>query len=364
MKIFWVSLGSFSLLVAVIATTQYCVGRADELDSKTQAERIDRATRRNYLYTAQNLVWWDAYNVAMAAEDWDEAQRIVQNELEKRPDNHTLNMASGQVLFFAGDIAGSVKAFAKSNEDFPGMVASNWQNGISLYYADQFEAGRTQFVEHRTVNPNDVENSAWHYLCNRRLTDRQTARSELIESAGDARFPMMEVLELYRGKMTCVELMKLVEQKTPLLQMARQQVRSAAERDATEDGDGSSSTTKESAIEKIDAAKTDTSKTDSSKTDTAGIVQTAKDQQRSVAESEASDQLASLGVVESALESGKLTFRDRQALLYAYLYCGLLYEVEGDEELCKATLRKANALQVSNYMGRVGITHFKVRGWE
>jgi lipoprotein NlpI len=58
-----------------------------------------------------------------------------------------------------------------------------------------------QFELHRTVNPQDVENSAWHYLCNVRATNRETARKDLFPVNKDVRVPMPQVLELFAGKL-------------------------------------------------------------------------------------------------------------------------------------------------------------------
>jgi lipoprotein NlpI len=58
-----------------------------------------------------------------------------------------------------------------------------------------------QFDLHRTVNPQDVENSVWHYLCNARAADRETAQKALFPVNRDARVPMPQVLDLFAGKL-------------------------------------------------------------------------------------------------------------------------------------------------------------------
>ena len=47
----------------------------------------------------------------------------------------------------------------------------------------------------------DVENAAWHYLCNARATNPKKARGELIPVTRDARVPMKQVLELFAGRL-------------------------------------------------------------------------------------------------------------------------------------------------------------------
>ena len=51
------------------------------------------------------------------------------------------------------------------------------------------------------MNPEDVENSAWHYLCNARANTPKKAREDLIPVSKDTRVPMKQVLELFAGKL-------------------------------------------------------------------------------------------------------------------------------------------------------------------
>lgn len=74
-----------------------------------------------------------------------------------------------------------------------------WQRGIAQYFAGRFAAGRKQFELHRTVNPNDVENATWHFLCVAAEDGVEAARKALLPAPGDQRVPMREVYELYRG---------------------------------------------------------------------------------------------------------------------------------------------------------------------
>jgi lipoprotein NlpI len=84
----------------------------------------------------------------------------------------------------------------------PGREPYHWQRGISLYYAGEFERGRKQFEKHKTVNPDDVENAAWHFLCVARASGVEKARRSLIPVTGDARVPMAQVQLLFAGKAT------------------------------------------------------------------------------------------------------------------------------------------------------------------
>lgn len=101
--------------------------------------------------------------------------------------------------FERGRIESSVAAFDELVKAAPRAMPQLWQRGIALYYAGRFDEGRKQFEAHRTVNPNDVENAAWHFLCVARAEGPQKAKAALLPVGPDARVPMREVYELYRG---------------------------------------------------------------------------------------------------------------------------------------------------------------------
>ena len=108
----------------------------------------------------------------------------------------------GEEAFRAGKMDESIKQFDKAIALEPRLAPQHWQRGISLYYADRFDDCRRQFELHKTVNPEDVENSVFHYLCVARLKSAAEARKSLIEIHSDTRVPMMEVYAMYRGEST------------------------------------------------------------------------------------------------------------------------------------------------------------------
>ena len=109
--------------------------------------------------------------------------------------------------FERGRIDDSVAKFNRLVEVAPRAMPQLWQRGIALYYAGRYDDCRKQFEAHRTVNPDDVENAAWHFLCVARAEDAERARAALLPVGPDARVPMREVLELFRGKMTTEQVM-------------------------------------------------------------------------------------------------------------------------------------------------------------
>ena len=109
--------------------------------------------------------------------------------------------------FFAGDIEESATSFDTLIARTPEVMPRLWQRGIVLYYARRYDDCRDQFESHRTVNPNDVENAAWHFLCVAGSESPERARAALLPVGPDPRRPMEEVYGLFSGSQTADEVM-------------------------------------------------------------------------------------------------------------------------------------------------------------
>lgn len=105
----------------------------------------------------------------------------------------------------------SVAAFDKLIALEPRTKPQLWQRGLSLYLAGDYKGGREQFEVHQTVNPNDVENAAWHFICVARAENLEAAKKALIPISGDSRVPMKEVHDLFAGKGTVEDVLKAAE---------------------------------------------------------------------------------------------------------------------------------------------------------
>jgi len=104
--------------------------------------------------------------------------------------------------FQGGRIAESVAEFDTVAKLVPDEAPYLWQRGIALYYAGRYRDCRAQFESHRTVNPNDVENAAWHFLCVARAESAEKARAALLPVGPDARVPMREVYQMFQGALS------------------------------------------------------------------------------------------------------------------------------------------------------------------
>lgn len=104
--------------------------------------------------------------------------------------------------FQGGRIAEAVAGFDRLVTLVPDYAPHLWQRGIALYYAGRYGDCRAQFEAHRTVNPNDVENAAWHFVCVARGSSVDEARDTLLPVGPDRRIPMREVYEMFSGRRT------------------------------------------------------------------------------------------------------------------------------------------------------------------
>ena len=134
--------------------------------------------------------------------EWGRSLSAYDKAIGLDPKRVTAYHRRGVAHFMLGDAERAVADFDKYLEGRPDERAGHWQRGIALYYAGRFEEGAKQFELHRTVNPDDVENSAWHFLCVAKWKGVEAARKELIDVQGDPRMPMMKVQEMLAGKAT------------------------------------------------------------------------------------------------------------------------------------------------------------------
>jgi lipoprotein NlpI len=119
----------------------------------------------------------------------------------------------GTEHFRAGNFEKSVADFDKFIELVPSQAAHHWQRGISLYYAGKYDEGRKQFESHKSVNPNDVENAVWHFLCVARASGAEKARAQLMPIEGDPRVPMKEIHALFAGKAKAADVLAAAKNK-------------------------------------------------------------------------------------------------------------------------------------------------------
>jgi lipoprotein NlpI len=104
--------------------------------------------------------------------------------------------------FLSGRVKESIVGFDRVAALAPEAAPQLWQRGIALYYVGRYDDCRKQFESHRTVNPNDVENPAWHFLCVAHAESPQRARAALLQVGPDQRSPMREIYEMFKGTLS------------------------------------------------------------------------------------------------------------------------------------------------------------------
>lgn len=135
--------------------------------------------------------------------------------LKANPEATLIYQQRGELHFKLGNFPESIADFDKFILALPEQSPHHWQRGISLYYAGRFDDGRKQFELHQTVNPYDVENAVWHFLCVARASGAEQARGKLIPIERDARIPMMQIHALFAGKSKPEDLMDAAKKGSP-----------------------------------------------------------------------------------------------------------------------------------------------------
>jgi lipoprotein NlpI len=121
----------------------------------------------------------------------------------------------GSEQFKLGHINESLADFDRYLKLRPEAYPHHWKRGISLYYAGKYDEGCKQFKGYEKVDANDVENAVWHFLCAARKDGAAKARAGLLKIGQDRRVPMMQVHELFAGKIKPADVLKATEMGKP-----------------------------------------------------------------------------------------------------------------------------------------------------
>lgn len=118
----------------------------------------------------------------------------------------------GRSLFCLGQVVKAVADFDEYVKKNKASESRQWERGIAMYYAGQYQRGADQFELYQTYHDNDVENSVWRFLCVAKAKDVKTAQKNLLPIRDDRRIPMMKIYDLYRGKATPDDVLDAAEQ--------------------------------------------------------------------------------------------------------------------------------------------------------
>ena len=125
--------------------------------------------------------------------------------------------------FRAGNIKDSLRDFDRFVKAEPERSNSQWERGITCFYANEFEAGAKQFVDYQNYHDNDVENAVWRYLCQAKLDGKEKAREAILPIKNDTRVPMMEIYRLFRGESTPKKVLDVLKSANASGELARRE---------------------------------------------------------------------------------------------------------------------------------------------
>src|SRR6266850_8474642 len=172
----------------------------------TKAIETDPKNPRGYFVRAR--FYEEGSEPAKALADYDQTLKLDPRMAEAWQNR-------GIIHFKLANIDESISDFDQFLKLNPVQAPYHWQRGICYYYAERFEDGRKQFELHQTVNPNDVENAVWHFLCVARSAGLEKARASLIPIGEDARVPMMQIHALFAGKAKSEDVLKAARAGEP-----------------------------------------------------------------------------------------------------------------------------------------------------
>jgi len=147
--------------------------------------------------------------------DHDRAIVLLSDVIKKEPKTADAWYHRGRANFCAGRIAESVADFDKYVELSPKDESRQWERGISYYYAGEYAKGAKQFELYQTLHDQDVENSVWRYLCVAKSEGLEKAQANMLPIDNDSRVPMMQIFDLYRGKLKPEEVLAAAEAGSP-----------------------------------------------------------------------------------------------------------------------------------------------------
>lgn len=204
------SFGVLAALIHLFAASARAQGSASSLDKEARAAWARGAHDEAIRMAAQAIAVApekpDGYLLRAAMYEalgkFSDASKDMTAALATTPDSAEIFNRRGTVYFKSGDMNKAIADFDRAIQLDPSQEPHHWQRGIAYYYAGRYADGRRQFELHKTVNPHDVENGVWHFLCVARIDGPDAARAAMIPISGDGRVPMRQVYEMFRGKLT------------------------------------------------------------------------------------------------------------------------------------------------------------------
>jgi lipoprotein NlpI len=145
----------------------------------------------------------------------EEAIRLATQAIEQDASLAAGYKIRARARFCAGRIRESMDDFDEYVKRRPSVASSQWERGIACYYAGKFQDGVKQFESYQKVDGQDVENSVWRYLCMVPEVGVQRAEAAMLPIESDRRVPMMQVFEMFRGRLKPEEVLSAARAGNP-----------------------------------------------------------------------------------------------------------------------------------------------------
>lgn len=194
----WFIVAATTVLTSTIATGFTSIGahavHAQKVDgTASKTEEVEAKTARQF--------WIEAL-VAERRSDFKQAVAKADKAIGAGLKLDRAYYVRGCWNFCIGEINASLKDFDQFVELVPSESNSQWQRGITCYYAGKYKAGAKQFADYQNYHDNDVENAVWRYLCQVKFDSKDKARKAILPIKNDRRIPMMAIYRLFRGEAT------------------------------------------------------------------------------------------------------------------------------------------------------------------
>jgi lipoprotein NlpI len=220
------------LALLALSPTTVAGQTADELQRKARAA-LEKGDAKTALALAAKAIELDAKNsdsfllrgtAHEALRQHKEAVADFDRAIQLDPKNAEAYNRRGSEQFKLGRIKESIADFDRFLQIRPDQAPGHWKRGISYYYAGRFDDGRKQFEGYEKVDTNDVENAVWHFLCVARMSGIDKARAGLLKIGKDKRVPMMQVYELFAGKLKPEDVLAAARADSPPAELLNRQL--------------------------------------------------------------------------------------------------------------------------------------------
>lgn len=146
---------------------------------------------------------------------WDDEIASLSKEIDANPEIGALVSKRGDLLFFRGEFAKSVRDYERVSELKPDLDASHWRLGIAYFYADQPEKSAAQFEKFFVSDDVDREAGLWKYIAQAPTLGTDKARDGLRKYTKEDREPMPAIYRLFEENITPDKLLKSIDPKLP-----------------------------------------------------------------------------------------------------------------------------------------------------